>query len=141
MGCAKVMWHGGWSFELQEAPARELRAGEVRLRVGGCGICGSDVHIADGHLPFGPTRVLGHEAAGVGEEIGPGVRGLQPGDEVCWEPSSPCGAGDHDHARAVELLGRLPLAPLLTHDVGLPDVVRGRELVRSGAAIKVVVKP
>jgi S-(hydroxymethyl)glutathione dehydrogenase/alcohol dehydrogenase len=67
-------------------------AGEVRVRTAASGVCGSDVHIADGFLPEarGPM-VLGHEAAGVVEEIGPGVEYVRPGDHVVICPSVWCG--------------------------------------------------
>jgi S-(hydroxymethyl)glutathione dehydrogenase/alcohol dehydrogenase len=67
-------------------------AGEVRVRTVASGVCGSDVHIADGFLPgaTGPM-VLGHEAAGRVEEIGPGVEYVRPGDPVVICPSVWCG--------------------------------------------------
>lgn len=68
--------------------------GEVLVRVGAGGICGSDLHYyLDGG--FGPIRVrepiiLGHEAAGTVEAAGEGA-GLAPGDRVALNPSRPCG--------------------------------------------------
>ena len=68
--------------------------GQVLLRMGAGGICGSDLHYyQDGG--FGPIRVrepiiLGHEAAGTVEAVGEGVA-LCPGDHVALNPSRPCG--------------------------------------------------
>ncbi len=68
--------------------------GEVLLRVGAGGICGSDLHyFQDGG--FGAIRVrepmiLGHEAAGTVAAVGDGVA-LSPGDRVALNPSRPCG--------------------------------------------------
>jgi Zn-dependent alcohol dehydrogenase len=68
------------------------RAGQVRVRVMNCGICHSDLSIADGVFP-GPTPViLGHEAAGVVDAVGPDVDGLIVGDPVVLTPIPPCGA-------------------------------------------------
>lgn len=56
--------------------------GEVRVRVRAAGVCGSDRHVLEGewHVPL--PAVMGHEAAGVVDAVGPGVRGLGVGDHV-----------------------------------------------------------
>jgi len=70
-----------------EAP----RAGEVSVRVSHCGVCHSDLHLVDGSMPPMTPLVLGHEAAGVVEAVGPGVTRLVPGDHVVLTPCPPCG--------------------------------------------------
>jgi Zn-dependent alcohol dehydrogenase len=70
-----------------EAP----RAGEVVVRVSHCGVCHSDLSNADGTFPSPVPVVLGHEAAGTVEEVGPGVTSLRPGDRVVLTPTPPCG--------------------------------------------------
>jgi S-(hydroxymethyl)glutathione dehydrogenase / alcohol dehydrogenase len=70
-----------------EAP----RAGEVMVRVSHCGVCHSDLSIVDGTFPAALPVVLGHEAAGIVEEVGPGVESLRPGDHVVLSPAPPCG--------------------------------------------------
>ena len=67
------------------------RTGEVLVRVAACGVCHSDVHYLDGVLTVGLPAVLGHEAAGVVEEVGPGVEGLAPGDKVVLTMRPQCG--------------------------------------------------
>jgi S-(hydroxymethyl)glutathione dehydrogenase/alcohol dehydrogenase len=74
--------------------------GEVLVRLAAAGVCHSDLHLADGALGEGRwPMVLGHEGAGVVEQVGDGVRHVAPGDEVvlCWVPScracEPCRAG------------------------------------------------
>jgi Zn-dependent alcohol dehydrogenase len=69
----------------------EPRAGEVLVRVAHCGLCHSDLSLADGALPPPTPVVLGHEASGVVEAVGPGVRTLAPGDHVVLTPCPPCG--------------------------------------------------
>jgi S-(hydroxymethyl)glutathione dehydrogenase/alcohol dehydrogenase len=65
--------------------------GEVVVKVSNCGICHSDVTVVDmpggGQLPC----VLGHEAAGIIEEVGAGVTRLSKGDKVMLTPLAPCG--------------------------------------------------
>jgi Zn-dependent alcohol dehydrogenase len=67
--------------------------GEVQVKVSASGVCRSDLHVIEqdgwGHrLPV----LLGHEGAGVVEEVGEGVEGLEPGDRVVLGWRSPCGA-------------------------------------------------
>ncbi len=71
---------------------RDPRVGEVRVRVAHCGVCHSDLSIADGTFPSPLPIVLGHEAAGVVDAVGPGVTGLTPGDHVVLTPCPPCGS-------------------------------------------------
>lgn len=68
-----------------------LEPGQVRVRVAHCGICHSDLTIIDSESPAPLPIVLGHEAAGVVEEVGVGVRTLKPGDKVLLAPLAPCG--------------------------------------------------
>ena len=67
------------------------RQGQVRVRVSHCGVCHSDLSIADGAFPAPTPIVLGHEAAGVVDAVGPGVTGVAPGDRVVLTPVPPCG--------------------------------------------------
>ena len=67
------------------------RAGQVRVRVTHCGVCHSDLSIADGAFPAPLPIVLGHEAAGVVDGVGEGVVDLAPGDPVILTPVPPCG--------------------------------------------------
>jgi S-(hydroxymethyl)glutathione dehydrogenase / alcohol dehydrogenase len=67
------------------------RAGEVLVRVSHCGVCHSDLSNVDGTFPPPLPLVLGHEAAGTVEDVGPGVTTLKPGDRVVLTPAPPCG--------------------------------------------------
>lgn len=81
-------------IEVQEVP-RHTAPGpeEVSIQVKAVGICGTDVHIFQGHrddvvLP----RVMGHELSGVVVSTGHGVSRLQEGDRVVLDPVFSCGA-------------------------------------------------
>jgi S-(hydroxymethyl)glutathione dehydrogenase / alcohol dehydrogenase len=69
----------------------EPREGEVRVRVHHCGVCHSDLHYVDGTLPAALPAILGHEAAGVVEAVGPGVFDLAEGERVVLTLRPPCG--------------------------------------------------
>lgn len=69
---------------------RPPRRGEVRVEIAHCGICRSDVSIADGMGSTLPL-VLGHEAAGRVAEVGEDVTSLSPGDKVVLTPAPSCG--------------------------------------------------
>jgi (R,R)-butanediol dehydrogenase/meso-butanediol dehydrogenase/diacetyl reductase len=69
---------------------------EVLLRLAACGICGSDLHMAEDPATFGIGEgfVLGHEFAGEILRCGGGVTGLKPGDRVAVAPMYGCGSCD-----------------------------------------------
>ena len=74
-----------------DVEAEEPRVGEVAVRVSHCGVCHSDLSLVSGALPVALPVILGHEAAGVVEAVGPGVTTLQVGDHVVLTPCPPCG--------------------------------------------------
>ena len=66
--------------------------GQVLVRVGVAGICGSDIHILHGSNPFARyPRVIGHEFAGHVAAVGPGVTCLRVDDKVVADPVLACG--------------------------------------------------
>ena len=66
---------------------------EVRIDVAYCGICGTDLHVFEGHMDqrVELPQVVGHEMSGVIAEVGRKVRGWQVGDRVVVRPLDPCG--------------------------------------------------
>jgi S-(hydroxymethyl)glutathione dehydrogenase/alcohol dehydrogenase len=64
---------------------------EVLVRWVANGVCHSDLHVMTGDYPHPLPVVLGHEAAGVVEKIGPGVESVVPGDHVCSSYIPSCG--------------------------------------------------
>ncbi|MBN2984527.1 MULTISPECIES: zinc-binding alcohol dehydrogenase family protein [Cohnella] len=67
--------------------------GEAIVRIRRVGICGTDMHAYKGNQPFfSYPRILGHELAGIVEEIGKNDKGLVPGDQVSVIPYMHCGA-------------------------------------------------
>jgi S-(hydroxymethyl)glutathione dehydrogenase/alcohol dehydrogenase len=64
---------------------------EVLVRTAASGVCHSDLHFVDGFYPFAAPAILGHEAAGIVEEVGEDVTYVQPGDHVIMCLSVFCG--------------------------------------------------
>lgn len=90
---AARFYAAGEPLRIEQIDAPAPGAGEVRVEVRACGICGTDVHVAvEGTIPLPATPlVLGHEAAGVVAEVGAGVPGWRPGDRVAIFPNVACG--------------------------------------------------
>lgn len=68
---------------------------EVLVRTAAVGVCHSDLHFLDGAYPYPMPVVLGHEAAGVVEQVGSDVRTVKPGDHVITCLSAYCGHCEH----------------------------------------------
>ncbi|MEI4333807.1 alcohol dehydrogenase AdhP [Streptococcus suis] len=61
---------------------RPLEAGEALVQIEYCGVCHTDLHVANGDFGKVPGRVLGHEGIGIVTEIAPDVTSLKVGDRV-----------------------------------------------------------
>lgn len=90
---AAVLEQFGEPLVVQEVDLAPPREGEVLVCLAACGVCHTDLYTASGADPSGyaPT-VLGHEGAGIVEEVGPGVTSVRPGDHVVTLFSPECGA-------------------------------------------------
>jgi propanol-preferring alcohol dehydrogenase len=70
-------------LKLVEIPAPHAKVGEIRIKVLVCGICRTDLHVAEGDLPLKKSPIiLGHEAVGVVDEVGKNAHRFQIGDQV-----------------------------------------------------------
>ncbi|HHV62600.1 MAG TPA: alcohol dehydrogenase catalytic domain-containing protein [Firmicutes bacterium] len=79
-------------MEVREVETPRCGPGEVRIKVMSCAICGTDIRIYNyGHHNVKPPQIIGHEIAGVIDEVGPNVKGLREGDRVIVVTSIPCG--------------------------------------------------
>jgi len=76
---------------VDDVDIRDPRHGEVKVRIAYCSLCHSDLSVVDGVFPAPMPIVLGHEASGVVDSVGPGVEGLEPGDPVVLSAVPPCG--------------------------------------------------
>jgi Zn-dependent alcohol dehydrogenase len=135
---AAVAHERGAPLRIEEVVVREPGPGEVRVRIAACGICASDLHVWRGGEGIGFPAVLGHEAAGRIDALGPGVTAVSIGQSVviAWTPR--CG-----RCRACRA-GRPHVCAGITTNaqdgsLSLGGVQLGRYMNVSGLAERVVV--
>ena len=81
----------GRQVELTTVVVPDPGPGEALVRVQACGVCHTDLHYREGGINDDFPFLLGHEAAGVVEAVGPEVSGLTPGDFVILNWRAVCG--------------------------------------------------
>jgi S-(hydroxymethyl)mycothiol dehydrogenase len=79
-------------FDLEQIEVDAPGEGEVLVRMEASGVCHSDLHVVETGWAHPLPVLLGHEGAGVVEDVGGGVTTLAPGDRVVLGWRSPCGA-------------------------------------------------
>lgn len=117
-----AVYRGVGRIELAEVPRPEPGPGEALIRVGYCGICGSDLEAYHTGM-YEPGLILGHEFAGTIVALGPDAGGWQTGERVvasdalvCGE-CRPCREGRLDDCASLTMVG-------ITHDGAMADYVR-----------------
>ena len=88
---AAVMRANHDPFVIEDVELDTPGPGEVLLKTAASGICHSDLTVLEGGLPFPPPCILGHEPAGVVQEVGAGVSDFAPGDHVIGCTTGWCG--------------------------------------------------
>ncbi len=88
---AAVLREANVPMELEEVSVDKPKANEVLVRTSAAGVCHSDMHFYNGTYPGRFPMVLGHESAGVVEQVGTDVTYVQPGDHVISCLSAFCG--------------------------------------------------
>ena len=119
--------------------------GEALVGVQACGVCHTDLHYREGGIGDDYPYLLGHEAAGVVEAVGPGVTGVAPGDFVILNWRAVCGEcracrrgrpwycfATHNATQKMTLADGTPLSPAL----GIGAFAE-KTLVAAGQATKV----
>src|SRR5919197_38568 len=81
----------GAPVEVREIVVPDPGPGEARITVQACGVCHTDLHYREGAINDDFPFLLGHEAAGVVESVGPDVTEVAPGDFVVLNWRAVCG--------------------------------------------------
>ena len=87
-------------LKIESLKLKPLREGEIVVKMVASGVCHSDLSVVQAKLPVPPPVVLGHEGAGIVEEVGKGVTDLKPGDHVVLAWVANCGHCHYCRARA-----------------------------------------
>lgn len=88
---AAILYEPKQPLRVEDVELDGPRDGEVLVRIGAAGVCHSDYHFMNGDRPANLPCVLGHEGAGVVEEVGRGVTAVAPGDHVVLLFRANCG--------------------------------------------------
>jgi NDMA-dependent alcohol dehydrogenase len=85
---AAVLYEFNKPLVVEEVELDPPREGEILVRMAASGVCHSDLHVLQNIHPTALPVILGHEGAGIVEQVGPGVTHVAPGDHVLltWLP-------------------------------------------------------
>src|ERR1700754_4148639 len=85
---AAVLHAAQTPMSIETVTAAELKPTDVLVRIRAAGLCHTDLEVSEGSLRYPLPIVLGHEAAGVVEQVGSAARGVKVGDHVVlsWNP-------------------------------------------------------
>ena len=92
---AAVMYGVDQPLVIEDVEVDEPRANEVLIRTSATGVCHSDLHFMEGKYPMACPAVLGHESAGIVEQVGEEVTNVEPGDRVVVAFVASCGHCDN----------------------------------------------
>jgi len=113
--------HAKEDLRVEPEAEPKIEPGQVLIRLGAGGICGSDLHYyfegRNGSFVIREPLIPGHEASGTVARIGEGVTRVKPGDKIAVSPSQACGRCDYcregrEHlCRNMRFLGSASLYP------------------------------
>ena len=92
---AAVMREIGQPMGIEQVSISKPQGREVLVRLKAVGVCHSDLHVLTGDSPHPLPAILGHEAAGIVEQVGPEVHHVKPGDHVIVCLTFHCGHCEH----------------------------------------------
>lgn len=82
MKAAVVRSNSDGYVDIKDVKLRDIKANEALVKVEYCGLCHTDLHVANGDFGEVPGRIIGHEGVGIVAEVGDSVTSIKPGDHV-----------------------------------------------------------
>ncbi|GAF03795.1 alcohol dehydrogenase catalytic domain-containing protein [Saccharicrinis fermentans] len=106
------LYEGNKTFTVVEKEKEEPKAGEVRVKVAYCGVCGTDMHVYHGMMDnrVNIPETIGHEMSGTIDALGEGVSGFKVGDKITVRPldnrlEEPSDKGHSHIAKKLKFIG------------------------------------
>ena len=93
-----IVFNGETAEIRDDVEVRKPGPSEVLVRVAAAGVCHSDLSVLDGTIPWPAPSVMGHEGAGIVEEVGPVVTRVKQGDHIVIATVANCGICDRCNA-------------------------------------------
>ena len=107
-----IVYMGDGKAELtDELDVRDPGPGEVLVRLVASGLCHTDISVLDGTIPWPAPAVLGHEGAGVVEQVRRGRHARRPGDHIVLSTIANCGTCRHVQHRSSHALPAVDREP------------------------------
>ncbi len=106
-----VVAHEPSKFAVENISLDPPKAGEVLVKMRATGVCHTDLSTINGTLPLPLPTVIGHEGAGVVDQVGEGVSNVKPGDHVVLSFVPTCGTCFHCLRGETHLCVRGPQTP------------------------------
>ncbi len=146
---AAVLYNFNEPLKVESVRLKPPREDEVVVKVAASGVCHTDLSVIQAKLPMPPPVVLGHEGAGIVEEVGKAVTNVRPGDHVILSWVENCGkchycTSGRDHLCDANIRSAMEGQEAVYEKDGV-DIMRmagvgsfaERTIVRATAAIKI----
>jgi 2-desacetyl-2-hydroxyethyl bacteriochlorophyllide A dehydrogenase len=102
-----VLFNGPGKLDIIDFNPGEPGSNELLVKVGACGVCGTDFHIYKGENPASIPVIIGHEFTGEVIKTGSGVKNFIKGDRVAIDPNIPCYECDYCRSGKINLCRNL----------------------------------
>ena len=110
---AAVLYEARQPLKIEDLETPAVRDEDVLIKVISCGVCHTDLKVAEGRNRFTPPTILGHEVAGTVEEVGSQCKDFKAGDRVIIGMRYKCGRCRYCLSARDNLCERRPAPPTL----------------------------